>query len=371
MFSWVEISESAVRFNLQQFRNVVGKKNLLMPVIKSNAYGHGFGLIARICDNDKNVDRICVVNSVEALDLIKLKIKKPIIILSFYSEDKNDLKKLISRGVVFPVYRFDQINLLNAVAKSLKKKVKIHIKIDTGTSRVGFFLADLVRLSSLIKKAVWLETEGIWSHFASSEDNVDFTIKQYKIFQKAIHILNAHGIKPILKHISCTAALLGFNFIDLNAGRLGLGLYGLCPDKRLLKTVNLRPVLSWKAKIIQVKTLLKGTKIGYGGSFVVKKKTKIIILPVGYWDGYVRLLSNVAKVLINGKLYPVRGRVCMNLMMVEMPIGENVKEGNIATLIGKEGKNFISAENIAEWSQTINYEVVTRINPLIPRLKIK
>ncbi len=371
MFSWVEVSESAIRYNLQQFRKIVGKKNLLMPVIKSNAYGHGFNLVAKICDSDKNVDRICVVNSFEALELIKLKIKKPIIILSFYSEDKNELVKLIKRGVVFPVYRFDQINLLNKLAKSIKKKVKIHIKIDTGTSRVGFLLSDLNKLSGLIKQAVWLETEGVWSHFASSEDNTKFTIEQYKVFGKALQMLSEQGICPPLKHMSCTAASLGFKFKDLNAGRLGLGLYGLYPDKRLLNAIKLKPALSWRTKIIQVKTLLKGSKIGYGNSFVVKKKTKIVVLPIGYWDGYVRLLSNVAKVLIKGKICPIRGRICMNLAMVEVPINLDVKPGDVVTLIGKDGKSKISAEDIAEWSKTINYEVVTRINPLIPHLKVK
>lgn len=371
MFSWVEVSESAIRFNLRQFRKIVGKKNLLMPVIKSNAYGHGFDLVAKICDGDKNVDRICVVNSDEALRLIELKIKKPVLILSFYSEDKNELNKLISGGVTFPVYRFDQVELLNRAAKSLRKKTKVHIKIDTGTSRVGFSLSDLVKLSNLIKNAEWIEVEGAWSHFASSEDDISFTIKQHEVFKKALRTLNDYGINPPLKHMSCTAASLGFNFTDLNAGRLGLGLYGLYPDKRLSNTIKLKPALSWKAKVIQVKTLLKGAKIGYGGSFTAKRNTKIIVLPIGYWDGYIRLLSNNAKVLVKGKICPIRGRICMNLAMVEVPLGLNIKPSDVITLIGRDGKNVVSAEDVALWSQTINYEVITRINPLIPRLKVK
>ncbi len=371
MFSWVEISEAAVRFNLQQFRKVVGKNNLLMPVIKSNAYGHGFDLIAQICNSDKNVDRICVVNSDEALKLIALKIKKSILILSFYSEDKNELKKLVSRGVVFPIYRLDQIGILNAVAKSLKKKVKVHIKIDTGTSRVGFLLSDLLKVSNTIKRAKWVSAEGIWSHFASSEDNALFTRKQHETFAEALKILNNQGINPKIKHMSCTAASLGFDFSDLNAGRLGLGLYGLYPDKKLSNKIKLKPVLSWKTKIIQVKTLPRRAGIGYGSGYVLDKEAKIVVLPIGYWDGYTRTLSNTAKVLIKGKICPIRGRICMNLMMVEVPLGLRVKPGDLVTLIGKDGKNTISAENISEWSKTINYEAVTRINPLIPRIKAK
>lgn len=371
MFSWVEISESAIRHNLQQFKKNIGKKNLLMPVIKSNAYGHGLDLISKICDTDKNVSKICVVNSDEAVRLLELKIKKPVLILSFYTKNKKELEKLIDRGVEFPIYRFDQITFLNTLAKTINKKVNIHIKIDTGTSRVGFLLSDLKTVAALLKKSKWLNIEGVWSHFASSEDNTKFTIKQNDTFKKALQILSEQGIEANLKHMACTSASLSFDFNNLNATRLGLGLYGLYPDEKSRKVIKLKPALSWKAEVIQVKTLPKGAKIGYGGSFTTTKKTKIVILPVGYWDGYIRNYSNTAKVIIKGKICPVRGRICMNLTIVETPINLNVQPGDVATLIGKDGNITVTADDMACWSKTINYEVVTRINPLIPRLKVK
>lgn len=369
MFTWVEISEEAIRFNIRQFKKFVGEKNI-MPVVKANAYGHDIELVSKICDTDKNVSKICVVNSEEAEKLLAFKIKKPILILSFYTEEKNKLKKLIQQGVEFPVYRLDQIKLLNEAAKTTNKKVKVHIKIDTGTSRVGFLLEDLPNVTKELKKAKNITVEGIFSHFASSEEDFSYTIKQNNIFQKAVKLLESGGVYSKLKHMACTSAALGFKFDNLNAIRLGLGLYGLYPDKKSQTKVVLKPALTWKTKIIQIKILPKNTKIGYGGSFVAKKTIKLAVLPVGYCDGYTRSLSNISKVVIDNHLCPVRGRICMNLMMVEIPIKANIKPGDTAILLGKHNKTEINADQLATWSDTINYEVTTRINPSIKRLKI-
>jgi len=371
MFSWIEVSESAIRHNLKQFKKYIGKDNLLMPVIKSNAYGHGFDLVAKICDSDKNVDRICVVNSDEALDLIKLKIKKPIVILSFYSDDKNELKKLINRGVVFPIYRIDQITLLNKVVKHLRKKIKVHIKIDTGTTRIGFLLNELPQIVRKMGESEWLNVEGMFSHFASSEEDPVYTRKQFATFTQASKVLKDYGFNPSLKHMACTAASLGFKFKDLNAMRLGLGLYGLYPDNKFIKNIKLKPALVWKTKIIQIKNLPPKTNIGYGCTFKTKSDIKLAVLPVGYWDGYGRSFSNIAQVIIKRRLCPVRGRVCMNLMMVEIPKNLKIKVGDVAILLGRTRNDVISAEHLAKLSNTINYEVVTKINPLLPRIKVK
>jgi alanine racemase len=168
--------------------------------------------------------------------------------------------------------------------------------------------------------------------------------------------------------MACTAASLNFKFSSLNAARLGLGLYGLYPDKKFVKRIKFKPAMVWKTKIIQVKNVPAGTKIGYGGTFTTKKAAQIATLPIGYWDGYPRAYSNEAEVLAGDRLCPVRGRVCMNLTMIEIPSKIKVKIGDIVTLLGSK-KN--TAEQLAKWSDTINYEVITRINPLIQRLKVK
>lgn len=370
MFSWVEVSESALRYNLKQFKKKIGEDTLLMPVIKSNAYGHGFELVAKICDSDKNVSHICVVNSEEALNLINLGIHKPIIILSFYSNDKKEIKKMIDRGVIFPIYQLEQFDFLNKIAKSINKKVKVHIKIDTGTTRIGFLTNELSKVIKKIHDSRWLIINGVFSHFASSENDTAFTKKQFLTFNQALEVFKNNKINPPIKHMACTAASLNVKFKGLNAMRLGLGLYGLYPEEKLKNKINLKPALTWKTKIIQIKNLPPDTGIGYGGTYKTKKKTKIAIIPVGYWDGYDRGYSNKTKVLIKKNLCPIRGRICMNLSMVELPLNTKIKNNEEVVLLGNN-KREITADFLANAIGTINYEITTRINPSVKRIKIK
>ena len=178
------------------------------------------------------------------------------------------------------------------------------------------------------------------------------------------------GINPALKHMSCSAATVCAPLDGFTAARLGLSLYGLHPAPKTAGIIKLKPVLSWKTKIIQVKTVPKNTKIGYGGSYTTTEETRIAVLPVGYYDGYDRKLSNAGSVLVQGQICPVRGRICMNLMMVDITRVKTAKVGDEVVLIGKQGKNTITAEDMATLVGTINYEVVSRINPLLPRVVI-
>jgi alanine racemase len=210
----------------------------------------------------------------------------------------------------------------------------------------------------------------VWSHFASSETDPVYTKKQYQIFKMVVALLKQQGIDPPLKHMSCTAAAINFSLNNFNAIRLGLGLYGLYSSPESREKIKLLPALSWKTKIIQVKTLPANTRVGYGGTFKTWKPTKIAILPVGYWDGYDRRFSNNAFVLVRGKKCSVRGRICMNLIMVDVSEVLNVKVGDEVILIGKDKTEVISVDDLAKWAKTINYEIVDRINPLLPRIVI-
>ena len=365
--TWVEISQSAINYNLKQFRKLIGPKVLLMPVIKSNAYGHGFLEIAKICEQNKEVDRICVVSLEEAIKLIDFGFKKPIFILSFYEFDKNLLKKAIKNNVIFALYDLKQAQILNNVAKQIKKIVKIHLEIDTGTSRTGILPQQALNFIKQLKKYQYLELEGIWSHFASSEDNPQYTHYQLNKFKNLINNLEYHQIHIPLKHFACTASTILYKESILNGIRLGIGLYGLYNNKSIEQKIKLKPALSWYTTILQIKELPLQTKIGYGGTYTTKKKTKLAIIPVGYWDGYDRLFSNKAQVIINNKKCPIRGRICMNLSMVDITKVPKAKIGDKVILIGKSHNQVITAEDLAQWANTINYEIVTRINPLIKR----
>ncbi len=370
MLTWVEINSAAIKYNLAQFRHLIGPNTLLMPVVKANAYGHGLFEVTKICNNSKVVDKICVVNLDEALSLLSIKPKKDLLVISFYDLDEHKLCSSIKHNIILPIYDITQAHLINKVASKLNKKARVHIKLDTGATRIGITPSEISKFILQLKKFKYIKPEGVFSHFASSETDRIYTNNQIDVFNEMIDEIRQGGIEPDIRHAACTAAsVLHPNSRD-NAVRLGLGMYGLYPDELSKKIIKLRPALSWFTTIIQVKSVPAWTKIGYGGTFTTKKATKLAILPIGYWDGYPRALSNKGHVIINGKRCPIRGRICMNLCMVDVTGIKKVKAGDKAMLIGHKNKAVITADDLASWANTINYEIVDRINPLIPRLLV-
>jgi alanine racemase len=339
-----------------------------MPVVKSNAYGHGLLEVAKVCLEHPGVDRICVVSLDEALDLLKINKnnKKPIFILSFYDLDTKKLIKAIKNKVIFPLYTFEQAQTLDMVGEKLGKKVVVHIKVDTGATRTGLAPNDVRAFLKKIHKFSHLYIEGLWSHLASSEEDKVYTHFQLETFTKTDQLLKQEGIDIPLKHIACTASTILHPKSRFDAVRIGLGIYGLHPSPKTIKKINLKPVLSLYTKIIQVKNIPPGTKVGYGGTWVASKKTTLAIIPLGYFDGYDRKFSNKGQVIIKGKVCPIRGRICMNLTMVDVSHIKNVKVGDIVTVLGK-GRE---VDQLAHDIQTINYEIVSRINSCIPRIYV-
>ncbi len=368
MFTWIEVSRAALEHNIRAFRKLVGPNVELMPVIKSNAYGHDFLKIAQLCQKNKAVNRLCVVSLEEALVLRQKKITKPIIILAIYELDKKKLTEAIAHNITFPLYTLEQARLLNTIGKQLKKKVMVHFKIDIGTSRIGILMNELPRFLKQLKSYQYLNYEGVFGHFASSEDDPKRTREQHALFKKVLTILTKHGFSVPVRHVACSASTTLYPKMHYTAVRVGLSIYGLDPAPATKREIILRPILSWYTKIIQIKTIPRGTKISYGGTFTTTRTTKLATIPVGYWDGYDRSFSNKASALVHGKRCPVRGRVCMNLTMIDVTGIQNVKAGDKVNLIGKKGREQITADELAKISTTINYEIVTRINPLIPRL---
>ncbi|MFA6534134.1 MAG: alanine racemase [Patescibacteria group bacterium] len=368
--SWLEISTSNLRHNLRQFRGILGRKVLLAPAVKSNAYGHGMVLVAKVIQRE--VDWLSVVNLDEALELRKNGIKKPILVLSYYF---GDLGLAVKNNISLVVYSLASARAINAAAKKINKTAKIHFKYDTGTSRLGVVgESEALKTIKEIKKYRNIEIEGVFSHFAASEENQKFTDLQIKRFNSFVAKLEKAGINILLKHFACSAAALVRPDSRFNLIRLGIGLYGLWPSaaaKKLTLKIypkfSLRPVLAWKTRVIAVKYVGKGACIGYGCTYKPARPTKLAILPVGYFEGYDRHLSNKGEVLINGVRCPVRGRVSMNLTIVEVTKAGPVPVGAEAVLIGRQGKLEITAEDLAEKIGTINYEIVARINPLLPR----
>jgi len=364
MLTWLEISKPALQHNIRQFRKLIGPKVLLMPVVKSNAYGHGFLEVAKILNKEKQVNRICVVNLDEANELINGKIKKPIQILSFFEWNEDKIKKAIKNKVIFPIYSLEYAKKLNKLGEKLKIKVKIAIKVDTGASRVGILPKDTIKFIKTIKQLNNLQINDLFSHFASSEEDKAQTDEQYKIFNNLLKEVEKENIKIPVKHIACSAVPVIYSKANLNAMRLGISLYGLHPGFKTKNKVNLKPVLSWYTKVIQIKNIPKGTKVSYGGTCITNRETKIAVLPIGYWDGYDRSLGNKAFVEIKGQKCPILGRICMNLTVVDVTKVKNIRVEDQVALIGGN----VTADDLAKWADTINYEIVTRINSQLPRI---
>lgn len=373
MTTWIEVNKSALIHNAKQFRKVLGTASL-MAVVKSNAYGHGVWAVSSTLED--YVDFFGTANGAEALALRKAGIKKPILVLNYYAQDQ--IKSLLQKNVALVVYDLNQAKLISKTAKKLRKNAVVHIKIGTGLSRLGVYAKDAVSFVKRVSKLPNIEIEGLFSHFAASEDDPAFTMIQLDHFRKVVADLEKQSIFIPLQHISCTASALAFPESSLGLSRIGVGLYGLQSYKSIYSLVrkanpgfNLKTALTWKAKILAVKELPAGAYVGYGRSYRTPKKTKLAILPVGYYEGYDRKFSNLSEVLIGGKRCKVRGRVYMNLLSVDVTKVKNVKAGSEAVLLGRQGREEIFADELAVIAGTINYEVVARINPTIPRILVK
>lgn len=317
----------------------------------------------------------------EALLLRKAKIKNPILVLGCASPQ--DFKKAAAENISLTVSSFETIEALKNLFENKNnknKKIKIHLKIDTGMHRQGFLFSDLPKLAEccLDDPTAQVKIEGIYTHFSSAGDSKKraVTLNQIKEFKKAIEFLEKQGIRPEIKHCANTAATVLYPESHFDMVRVGIGLYGLFPFGSLLRRsesgnrinkIKLKPALSWKTIISEIKNLPRGSKIGYDLTETLKKDSKVALLPVGYWDGVLRNLSSAGSVLIKGKRAKFLGRVSMNITVVDIT-GINAKVGDEVILIGKSGKEEITATEVAAAAGTINYEIITRINPLIKRV---
>lgn len=372
--SWIEISKSSLLSNLAEFRKIVGKKRILC-VVKANAYGHGMELVANVLKN--KTDWFGVDSISEAEKLRKLGIIKPILVLGYIP--LRDVQVAVENNISFVVYNRETIDKI--VSLKTKKVAKVHIKIETGTNRQGLLPKEALNFAKYIgKQKRKVEIEGIYTHFANIEDtlNSSFAMLQLKRFNETVNLFKNHLKKPKIVHCASSAAAILYPRTHCSMIRLGISLYGLWPSReveiecslRKRGSISLKAVMSWKSIVAQVKNIKKGESVSYGRTWFAPKKTKIAVIPVGYSDGFDRKLTNIGRVLIRGKLAPVIGRVAMNIIVVDITEISNVKVEDEVVILGKSGENYISAEELAGKTGTINYEVVSKINPLVPRIVI-
>jgi alanine racemase len=370
--TWIEIDSRAARKNYDTFRKLLGKRVKLWAVVKSNAYGHGLMLFAKLMQKF-GIDGFCVDSLVEGLRLRKEGIKKSILVLgptlpALY-------KDAAAKNITISISNFEA---LKALARE-KTPPSFHIKIDTGMHRQGFYLNDLpkaIKIISSSQSSISKKFTGIFTHFASAKDinYPTYTERQFAEFQKAAKLFEKAGFKNLIKHVAATGGALVNPKYHLDAVRVGIGLYGLWPSKELETQfgtrIHLKPILRWRAVVSEVKHLKGGDYVGYDLVERVREITKMAVIPVGYWHGFPRSLSGTGEILVNGRRARVLGRVSMDLTTVNLG-NAKCDTGAVVTLIGRDGDEELSAAEVAARAGTIHYELLTRLNPLIERTLIQ
>lgn len=385
---WVEINQKNLEYNIEQFRLRVGERVKIAGVIKANAYGHGLIEVAKII-HDK-VDWLAVDSVSEAIKVMG-EIGETggtsgrsgtgetgwnqILILGYTLLE--NLDEVVERGFHQVVSSMETLDKLKMICKEKQMPAFIHLKIETGTSRQGIWTNDLPKYLELIKANSLLKLIGVTTHFANIEDTTDhsFAKRQAENYLAAISLIEANGFNNLIRHTACSAAAILFPETHFNLIRLGISLYGMWPSAETRVSaaqqgirIDLRPALTWKTRVAQIKILPAGSSVSYGCTEKVSAETRVAILPVGYWDGFDRRLSSVGNVLIRGTRCRVIGRVCMNMIVVDVSHLRDIQPEDEVVLLGRQESEEISAEEIAKKIGSINYEVVTRINPLIERV---
>ncbi|PJC70062.1 MAG: alanine racemase [Candidatus Tagabacteria bacterium CG_4_8_14_3_um_filter_41_8] len=365
---WIEINKKAAKNNYQIFRNLIGKNCLLMAVVKSNAYGHGLVDFSRLMQKF-GIDWFGVDSITEALALRESGIKKKILVLGYTLPER--LKDAAENNISLTVSSLAHLAALSKL--KFRQFPRIHLKIDTGMHRQGFSPKELPSALNLIKKLKnKTVAEGIYTHFAAAK-NPSFpadTLGQLRLFDAAVNTVKKAGFNPI-RHASATSGTIIFPQAHYDLVRVGIGLYGLWPSKEVQAAfgaqIKLKPILLWKAVIGEIKKAARGERIGYDFTETLSRPTTIAVIPIGYWHGFPRALSGIGRVLIKNKPAKVLGRVSMDMISVDVS-GIKAKIGDEAILIGKDGKNTVSADDIADLCSTSSYEIISRLNPLIKRI---
>lgn len=370
--AWAEVNLDAILFNIESIKKNISDHTKIIAVIKTDGYGHGAEHIARILENEDRVWGYAVATAEEAFALRDSNIRKPILILGYtfpYSYER-----LIEDDIRPTVFMLDSAKELSDKAVMSGKKCRIHIKIDTGMTRIGIHPDDEgIKLIRQISELPGLEIEGIFTHFATA-DEADKTkaYGQMELFKAYTERIQKElNLDIPMKHCSNSAGIVEMPEANMDAVRAGIILYGLWPSAvvKADKKIDLEPVLSLKSRIVYVKTVPEGQEISYGGTFTTVRDTRVATICLGYGDGYPRSLSNIGYVLVKGHRAPILGRVCMDQFMIDVTdIDADICVGDKVTLIGKSGEEMISMEELGELSGRFNYELACDLGKRVPRI---
>lgn len=362
--TWAEINLKNLEHNFKEVKSRLGQEIKILVTVKADAYGHGLIPVSkRLVAN--GADFLGVASIDEGIKLRNAGIKIPILILGLIL--KKDIQPLFRYDLIPTVCDEEFALALNRKAGARNKPIRLHIKVDTGMGRIGVSHDHAFRLVEKIHKLKFIIIDGIFTHFPFADINRKFTVFQINLFNKLVSDLKKRGIAIPLVHAANSIGLINYKESHFTMVRPGLVIYGLYPKQRM--DINLKPVLSLKTRVIFIKKVPAGCGISYGHTYITKRPTRIATLPIGYGDGYPRNLSNLAWLLIGGKRKRISGRICMDQIMVDVG-AQKLKLGDEVVLIGTQGKQKITAEELARLSKTIPYEIVCGLGSRIPRIYI-
>lgn len=367
---WAEIDLDKLAHNMREIRRVSKSKDII-AVIKADGYGHGaLDIAPTLLENGATRIAVAVLN--EAIELRRGGVEKSIMVLGFTPPSLIDM--LLRYDIEQTVYSYELAKDISLMAQKKNKVAKVHIALDTGMGRIGFLpneesAEEVYKISKLPNIII----EGLFSHFSSADEkDKEYTLLQFKNYNNFYEKLLQKGVKINIRHIANSAAIIDFPEAHFEAVRPGIILYGYYPSDEVFKDkIDLKPVMSLKTNIVHIKTLPVGEYISYGRKFKTNRESIIATLPVGYADGYTRLLYNKAKVIINGNFAPVIGSICMDQCMVDVTDLKDIKLGDEVILMGEQGASKFTADSIAELIGTINYEITCMISKRVPRVYIK
>ncbi len=353
--STIEIDLAALRHNLAQVRSLVGRSTSILAVVKSDAYGHGMVAVARELEN-QGVDYLGVSTCREAVTLRDQGIKAPVLLLLGVEED--EFSTVIQHGLTPVLYRSDIAHMISSAALAAGVQVPVHLKIDSGMGRLGVPYTEAEEFFKSIRPLEGIRVEGLLSHFASADEHdKSFSLLQLERFRQVLAQAKGMGLAFRYAHIANSAGVIDLPDSHLQLVRPGLMLYGAPPSQELRRPISLRPVMTLKTRVLQLKEVDSGSPIGYGCTYITSRPSRIATLPVGYDDGYDRLLSNRGEVLVCNCRAPVVGRVSMCLITVDVTKVPTIKEDDEVVLLGRQGDHEITADEIAAKIGTINYEI--------------
>ncbi len=374
--TWAEINLDAAVHNYKEIRNAVDKNAMICCVVKADGYGHGAVMLAERYQR-LGADWFAVSNIEEAMQLRRAGISKPILILGYTPAEC--AKTLSDNNISQAVYSVEYAKSLNEYAKQAGAIIKIHLKLDTGMSRIGLLchsrsdddlaVEDALKICSMPS----FDTEGVFTHFAVSDEGVDgreFTKAQFDNFIYTVNEIEKHGVKFKIRHCANSGAIEDYPEMHLDMVRAGIILYGLSPSSKVRNPLDLIPVMELKSAVAHKKTVKAGTTVSYGRTYSAEKDISLATLPVGYADGYVRSIAKDGYVLLNGQRAKIRGRICMDQMMVDISDIDGVNIGDTATIFGRQAGG-PSADDVARWIGTINYEVTCIVGKRVARVYMR